>query len=88
MIDCFGADQLPRQTFYGDGSQIAIEDLEHLRAALRESSISFPWRAGDVMLIDNMRMAHGRRPYKGTRKVIVALTDSIGSKRDAVKGCS
>jgi hypothetical protein len=34
-----------------------------------------PWRNGDVMLIDNMAVSHGRDPYRGSRRVLVAMTD-------------
>jgi hypothetical protein len=33
----------------------------------------FDWRAGDVLLIDNILVSHGRRPYKGSRRVLAAL---------------
>lgn len=29
--------------------------------------------AGDIMLVDNLLMAHGRMPYEGSRDVQVAL---------------
>ncbi|CAM5231048.1 hypothetical protein SANTM175S_04757 [Streptomyces antimycoticus] len=33
------------------------------------------WHTGDLLLIDNMLVAHGRRPYTGTRRVLVAMSD-------------
>lgn len=75
MCDVFGKDRLPRQSLYGDGQQIPAEELSAVRAAFAKASISFPWQAGDVLLLDNMQFAHGRRPFQGTRKVVVALMD-------------
>lgn len=33
-----------------------------------------PWQAGDVMIVDNILALHGRQPYAGDRRVIVAMT--------------
>ncbi len=76
MIDIFGVDRLPRQTYYGDGQEIPLAELSAVRAAFRAESLVFPWCAGDVLLLDNMQFAHGRRPFTGTRKVLAALMDS------------
>jgi hypothetical protein len=73
MLKVFGPDRLPRQTYYGDAGEFTAEELATIRTAFQRASWSFPWQAGDVLLLDNMRFAHGRRPFKGARKVIVAL---------------
>jgi len=76
LIQLFGADRLPRHATYGDGEEIAPEDLEHVRAAFRRHEVTFPWEPGDVLLLDNMQVAHGRRPFSGERKVLAALLDA------------
>jgi alpha-ketoglutarate-dependent taurine dioxygenase len=35
--------------------------------------VTFTWGKGDVLLCDNQRTAHGRRPFKGDRLVMVAM---------------
>jgi alpha-ketoglutarate-dependent taurine dioxygenase len=75
FIEVFGADKLPRQTYFGNGAEISDSDLDAVRKAYDSASISFPWEAGDVMLLDNMQFAHGRRPYKGERRVLAALME-------------
>ena len=73
MIELFGIDRLPRHARYGDGTEISHSVLEEIRRVLNDHTIAFPWQVGDVMLIDNMQVAHGRRPFQGPRKVLAAL---------------
>jgi alpha-ketoglutarate-dependent taurine dioxygenase len=82
----FGGDDLPTNTFYGDGSPIEATVLDELREAYKQETVTFPWQKGDVLLIDNMLAAHGRAPYTGARNILVGMAEAI--KRDAtgIKG--
>ncbi|HLJ88852.1 MAG TPA: TauD/TfdA family dioxygenase [Candidatus Angelobacter sp.] len=73
----FEEQDLPNNTYYGDGSSIEPEVMDELRAAYDEESIKFPWEQGDIMLVDNMLTAHGRSSYAGQRKVVVAMSEPI-----------
>jgi len=66
-------EQLPFQTYYGDGSEISKEEIEEIRAAYAKASIKFPWEKGDVLFVDNMMVAHGRSAFKGERKIVVSM---------------
>ena len=66
---------LPNNTYYGDGSLIEFSVLEEIREAYRSETISFAWQAGDILMLDNMLVAHGRSPYVGPRKVLVAMAE-------------
>jgi alpha-ketoglutarate-dependent taurine dioxygenase len=68
-------EELPRNALYGDGSPIEPDLLEHVRAAFSAEEVTFDWSSGDVLIVDNMRVSHGRRPFSGERKVLVAMTD-------------
>jgi alpha-ketoglutarate-dependent taurine dioxygenase len=68
-------DGLPRDCRYGDGSPIADEDMAAILAVYRELEVAFPWREGDVLVVDNVATAHGRNPYRGSRRLLVALGD-------------
>ena len=48
------------------------DDLEHLRDTIWRHMIAEPWRAGDMVVIDNFAVSHGRLPYRGPRQVVVA----------------
>lgn len=73
MISTFGANQLPRHATYGDGGRIPTAAIEALHAAFNENAFEFEWRAGDVLLIDNMQLAHGRSAFTGSRRHLAAL---------------
>ncbi len=75
LISIVGEEGVPRNVFYGDGSPIELEALEHVRAVLQRCQVSFPWRAGDVLMLDNMLVAHGRSTFQGARKVVVAMAE-------------
>ncbi|MFF9207580.1 MULTISPECIES: TauD/TfdA family dioxygenase [unclassified Streptomyces] len=70
-----GEDTLPYNTLYGDGSPIPREVIEEIRAAYDAATVAEPYRAGDVMVVDNIAVAHGRRPYRGQRRILVTMTD-------------
>jgi alpha-ketoglutarate-dependent taurine dioxygenase len=67
--------ELPRQAYYGDGKPIADSVLDEIRAAYDSETVREPWQDGDILLIDNMLVSHGRDPYEGPRRVLVAMTD-------------
>jgi alpha-ketoglutarate-dependent taurine dioxygenase len=68
---------LPHHTYYGDGTAITADILEHLREIYAQEQVQFSWQVGDILLLDNMLTAHGRRPYTGLRKVVVAMAEPI-----------
>jgi alpha-ketoglutarate-dependent taurine dioxygenase len=68
----------PRNAFYGDGSPIESAVLDQIRAVYRQETIVFPWEEGDLLLLDNMLIAHGRRPFAGTRRVLVGMAEPHG----------
>jgi alpha-ketoglutarate-dependent taurine dioxygenase len=73
LVAEFGEDGLPYNTYYGDGSPIEDAVVEVLRAAYDAETVAEPWNAGDLLLADNMLVAHGRRPFSGPRKIIVSM---------------
>ena len=68
-------ESLPFNTYYGDGSDFEPEVLEEIRAAYAAEEVSFPWQVGDVLLLDNMSVAHGRQAYTGERRILVGMAD-------------
>lgn len=57
----------------GDGCDIPDEAVEALKAIMDEECVDFRWEEGDVLLLDNLAVQHGRRPSKPPRRVLVAI---------------
>lgn len=74
-----GIEGLPRHAYYGDGSEIASDVLARIREAYAAETVTFPWQAGDVLLLDNLLAAHGRKPFSGSRRVLAAMGDPQSS---------
>ncbi|MEO0425604.1 MAG: TauD/TfdA family dioxygenase, partial [Pseudomonadota bacterium] len=73
LLAKFGVERLPRNVTYGDGSPIGEADLAAMDRAYDQARVEFPWQRGDVLLVDNERVAHGRNPFTGERRIIVAM---------------
>lgn len=75
LLGLFGEDDLPTNTYYGDGGKIPDDVVAHLRGCYRAASRRFDWRRGDVLVVDNMVTAHGREPFTGPRRIAVAMAE-------------
>ncbi|MBA2350595.1 MAG: TauD/TfdA family dioxygenase [Burkholderiales bacterium] len=73
MLSLFGAEDLPRNVLYGDGTPIENSVMDEIGALYREIAVSFPWRENDILMLNNMLVSHGRNPYVGARKIVVAM---------------
>lgn len=81
----FADDDLPQNTFYGDGSPIEPQVLEHLRGIYLQHMTEFPWRHGDVLLLDNMLSVHARNEYDSPRRILVSMAEALNSTEVALK---
>lgn len=77
LMAMFGKENLPRNTYLGNGEDIPDEDLTAIRSAYDRALYRFAWEPGDMLLVDNLSCAHGRDTYEGPRRIIVAMTDSV-----------
>ena len=79
-----GYDRMPHAVRWGDGGGVEPETVEELIALYRECAITTRWQRDDVMLVDNLRMAHGRQPFDGERDVAVLMLDEMSAQSLAV----
>jgi len=84
LLRLFEEVELPRNCYYGDGSPIEESVMEEIGNIYWQEAVSFPWQKGDILMIDNMLVAHGRKPYRGTRKIVVAMGEMMS--REALLG--
>lgn len=85
MLKLFDEADLPNNTYYGDGQPIEPEALDAVRAAYDQETVRFEWRAGDVLALDNLLVAHGRDPYCGERDVVVGMTGPLQWKEIEIR---
>lgn len=55
---------------FGDGSILPEDKIHRIIEIQQELCYDVQWRHGDVLLIDNFAIQHGRRPYDTTRRNI------------------
>lgn len=77
LVDAFGSDGLPFNTAVGDGSPISEDDVHAMENAYERGSVRVEWQRGDVLLLDNILIAHGRRSYTGEQRMAVAFGEPV-----------
>lgn len=65
--------QAQKSISFGDGSTIPIEAMKRVIAIGEELTFDLQWQTGDIALVDNFLVMHGRRPYAGERRVLASL---------------
>ncbi|HEX8513434.1 MAG TPA: TauD/TfdA family dioxygenase, partial [Allosphingosinicella sp.] len=71
---CGSEDLFRLNVAYGDGTPIEESALAEIRRVIREETVAHVWQAGDILMLDNMLAAHGRRPFQGARRIAVAMS--------------
>ena len=75
LLAHFKEDELPRNSFYGDGTPIEDSVVAGIRQLYDETAVRFPWQPGDCLLLDNFLASHGREPFVGPRNILVAMAE-------------
>ncbi|MGW7242646.1 TauD/TfdA family dioxygenase [Streptomyces sp. NPDC054804] len=69
----------PNNVFWGDGSEIDAETISAVNDIVERHTVQFDWREGDVLVVDNMLAAHGRRAFSGPRRLLLKIAESYAS---------
>lgn len=77
LVDTFGADGLPFNTYLGDGTSLTDAEVDTINDVYQAVTVRESWRRGDVMLVDNILSAHGRESFTGARKILVAMGEPV-----------
>ncbi|MGW5739594.1 MULTISPECIES: TauD/TfdA family dioxygenase [Streptomyces] len=75
LLALYGPDALPFTTRHGDGTPIPESVIETINTAYTAATWRERWRAGDVLVVDNLRTAHSREAYAGERDVVALFGD-------------
>jgi alpha-ketoglutarate-dependent taurine dioxygenase len=75
LRDLLGEGNLPQSVTFADDSPIPADYVAAIRDAGIAHAVDVDWREGDLLLIDNVAVAHGRRPFTGPRRILVAMSD-------------
>ncbi|HEV2635141.1 MAG TPA: TauD/TfdA family dioxygenase [Actinocrinis sp.] len=66
-------DELPQSVTFADGSPIPEQFAIEVRDQGLRLAVDVGWQRGDVLVIDNVAVAHGRRTFSGSRRVLVSM---------------
>jgi len=77
LVDVYGPDAQPFNTRFGNGDPIGPDIVHVINETYEAHSVREPWQAGDLLVVDNIRTAHGREPFEGPREIVVAMADSV-----------
>lgn len=57
------------------GEDFTDAEYQQISETVNDCATLFRWREGDILLIDNIKVAHGRMNVKGERRILTALGD-------------
>jgi alpha-ketoglutarate-dependent taurine dioxygenase len=74
LISTMKEEEFRLNSYYGDGAPLDLAALNHAREVIRSETVLVEWRAGDILILDNLLTAHGRMPFTGGRRILLAMT--------------
>ena len=80
LLAMMSEEDFPRNVYYGDGSRIDDSVMQHIGELYEQLGVGFPWASHDVLMLNNMLVAHSRNPYEGERKIVVALGNLVRNR--------
>ncbi|XP_057300795.1 uncharacterized protein LOC130635479 [Hydractinia symbiolongicarpus] len=68
-------EELPFHMTYGDGEEMELGFIQQHRIAQWKLAVGIQWEKGDLIVLDDLLVQHGRMSYQGARKLVVGLID-------------
>lgn len=68
-------EDFPMFVRFGDRSEIPEWMVSQIIETIDQVTVAPSWGKNQFLMIDNERICHGRNPYTGTRKVLVAMAE-------------
>lgn len=69
------AEEYPMYVTFGDGTAISQDMVQEISSTIDSLVMAPAWQKNELLIVDNEMIAHGRNPYLGTRKVVVAMCE-------------
>ena len=66
--------QLAHDCEFGDGTPMDDAMLAQVRQVVDAHRLQFDWRKGDLLMLDNVLVMHGREPFSGSRRTLAYLS--------------
>ena len=63
--------------YFGNGDIIPESYIQEIKMAYDKEILAFPWEKNDLLILDNMWIAHGRRAFQGERKILTGMADPV-----------
>jgi alpha-ketoglutarate-dependent taurine dioxygenase len=77
FVTQLGHNDVPYHTTWGkSGNPIELCVQQEIHRAFLENRVSFSWRKGDLLILDNLLTAHGRDPFIGDRKILTSMASA------------
>lgn len=61
---------------FADGAPISEELRQDLLDTAVRIEVAVPWQTGDILMVDNSRVMHGRRPFTGSREIYTRFANA------------
>ena len=71
------------KTSLKNGPQLSVSEQECLSEIFFKNSTIFRWRSGDVLVVDNIKTAHGRLNIDAPRTIHVFLSEYVDQRNFA-----
>ena len=73
FLHVLGPSRVGFHSSFGDGSEIPEAYLEHVRDVVWANMVFNRWELGDIVMIDNYRVSHGRQVGFSARECSVVM---------------
>ncbi|MFH8445916.1 TauD/TfdA family dioxygenase [Streptomyces sp. NPDC018026] len=73
LAEILPEEELPQNAYFADGSSIPSDYITHIQEVGMRKGVDVEWQVGDLLLVDNIAVAHGRRTFTGERRILAAM---------------
>jgi len=68
-------EEFPMHVKFGDGSRVGEDMISEILNCIERVTVAPKWSENELLIVDNELVSHGRNPFEGTRRVLVAMSE-------------